>query len=275
MIHTQDIQCRNCMCGSEKNQDFIRPCLCTGSLKWVHRQCLDRWRVASMNNESFFKCDECGHYYSFVNNTQSEISWFPYARATFNCILDISMISVLCAFIIIMTSFTIYLVDHRNKYIPALVPYIPPEFTYMMSGCLIYLTVSGFITSISMLFTVSVLLLRRYHTHEDLSYGYRSYHYHRSIMWNEFYYYIFISDICGLIHKSPQSDSSIDHEDPISVFVAIMISTCVLLMFVGIFSFVLLVVLFSIYRIHYHFKHMKHKHMLKKFKIHYSQNSDT
>lgn len=61
---TQEIrECRNCH--SDEGDDLIAPCHCTGSIKYVHRSCLDAWRAYSPNESSFHKCDVCQFEYRF------------------------------------------------------------------------------------------------------------------------------------------------------------------------------------------------------------------
>jgi len=61
---TQEIiECRNCH--SEGGDDLIAPCLCSGSIKYVHRSCLDAWRAYSPNESSFTHCDVCHYEYRF------------------------------------------------------------------------------------------------------------------------------------------------------------------------------------------------------------------
>merc|ERR1719356_1928359 len=52
--------CRLCF---ESGGDLIAPCLCKGSSKWIHRECLNRWRVAGSNPMSLTNCCECGFQY--------------------------------------------------------------------------------------------------------------------------------------------------------------------------------------------------------------------
>ena len=44
-------QCRICL--EEDDKEYISPCLCKGSLKYVHRDCLKQWR--NMNNHNIEK----------------------------------------------------------------------------------------------------------------------------------------------------------------------------------------------------------------------------
>lgn len=53
-------QCRIC---HEYGGDLIKPCRCDGSVKWVHRDCLNRWRASRTNPRSLTNCCECGSQY--------------------------------------------------------------------------------------------------------------------------------------------------------------------------------------------------------------------
>ena len=57
--------CRICYDDSNK-QGMIVPCLCSGSMKWVHRTCLDEWRVSSKQERAFSHCCNCGSPYQLV-----------------------------------------------------------------------------------------------------------------------------------------------------------------------------------------------------------------
>lgn len=45
-----DRTCRICFCGPEEGR-LISPCLCKGSMKYVHLLCLQHWRTASANSK--------------------------------------------------------------------------------------------------------------------------------------------------------------------------------------------------------------------------------
>ena len=49
--------CKICHCGAEASNAFIKPCLCSGSLKFVHQQCLQHW-IKSSDTKS---CELCKH----------------------------------------------------------------------------------------------------------------------------------------------------------------------------------------------------------------------
>ena len=65
-VHLNDIEggkkCR--LCGSTENQeDLIKPCLCDGDRRYVHRRCLNRERALSTAPKAFTHCSTCQYEY--------------------------------------------------------------------------------------------------------------------------------------------------------------------------------------------------------------------
>ncbi|KAF9329503.1 hypothetical protein BG006_007414 [Podila minutissima] len=61
-------QCRICLGGVDEEDTLgrlISPCLCKGSMKYVHVECLNAWRERSPKQESHYKCDTCKYSFSF------------------------------------------------------------------------------------------------------------------------------------------------------------------------------------------------------------------
>ncbi|KAF9213599.1 hypothetical protein BGZ59_005120 [Podila verticillata] len=61
-------QCRICLGGVDEEDTLgrlISPCLCKGSMKYVHVECLNAWRERSPKKESHYKCDTCKYSFSF------------------------------------------------------------------------------------------------------------------------------------------------------------------------------------------------------------------
>jgi len=56
-------ECRNCH--TSGGDDLIAPCACSGSIRYVHRSCLNSWRAVSPNPNSFAQCDVCKNQYVF------------------------------------------------------------------------------------------------------------------------------------------------------------------------------------------------------------------
>ncbi|KAJ4486038.1 hypothetical protein J3R30DRAFT_3365990 [Lentinula aciculospora] len=61
-------QCRICLDGTDAEEELgrlIRPCLCRGTISYIHVKCLQRWRNSSQNQSAFFRCGMCGYSYRF------------------------------------------------------------------------------------------------------------------------------------------------------------------------------------------------------------------
>ena len=64
MADESDRCCRICFSSEETiSNRLFRPCLCRGSMRYVHMECLDTWRQTSANPQSFFQCDQCKFKY--------------------------------------------------------------------------------------------------------------------------------------------------------------------------------------------------------------------
>ncbi|KAF5385503.1 hypothetical protein D9757_005351 [Collybiopsis confluens] len=72
-------QCRICFEGADAEPDskFIRPCLCKGSMQYVHVHCLQRWRNSSQNRSAFYKCGQCGYDYRLARTRIVNIASNP------------------------------------------------------------------------------------------------------------------------------------------------------------------------------------------------------
>lgn len=61
--------CRICYDGEDSAANpLFRPCRCRGSMRWVHMECLNHWRLESANPRSYFECDSCKFKYRFGNH---------------------------------------------------------------------------------------------------------------------------------------------------------------------------------------------------------------
>jgi len=88
-----DRMCRICHAGEDEGK-LISPCKCKGSIKYVHIDCLDRWRKVSQNSKSYFQCENCHYKYNFQRTTISK-----YLKSTF--LLQITTFSVFFLLIIL------------------------------------------------------------------------------------------------------------------------------------------------------------------------------
>ena len=48
-----------------ENNQLISPCLCNGTSKFVHIECLETWRKINKDGPGFYKCMECRYKYNF------------------------------------------------------------------------------------------------------------------------------------------------------------------------------------------------------------------
>lgn len=46
------------------SKELIQPCMCTGTAKYVHRDCLDEWRANKLNRRAFTHCSVCNYMYT-------------------------------------------------------------------------------------------------------------------------------------------------------------------------------------------------------------------
>lgn len=63
-IEENEYTCRICFEPGVRT-DFIAPCACAGTSKWVHRGCLDKWRSVR-EDTAFAKCTECLTPYELI-----------------------------------------------------------------------------------------------------------------------------------------------------------------------------------------------------------------
>ncbi|XP_045450743.1 E3 ubiquitin-protein ligase MARCHF6 [Melitaea cinxia] len=54
--------CRFCRSEASSDRPLFHPCICTGSIKWIHQECLVQWMRYSRKEI----CELCGHRFSFM-----------------------------------------------------------------------------------------------------------------------------------------------------------------------------------------------------------------
>ncbi|KAK0464898.1 uncharacterized protein EV420DRAFT_1511853 [Desarmillaria tabescens] len=67
-VEADERQCRICLDGADAERELgrlIRPCLCKGSISYVHIKCLQQWRNTSTSQSAFFSCPQCHYKYRF------------------------------------------------------------------------------------------------------------------------------------------------------------------------------------------------------------------
>ncbi|OBZ79043.1 E3 ubiquitin-protein ligase MARCH11 [Grifola frondosa] len=89
-------QCRICLDGEDSELGrLIRPCLCKGSISYVHVKCLQRWRNTSPSRSAFYSCPQCGYHYHFARTRVVGIATNPVAVAAVSSVFF--TILVLCS----------------------------------------------------------------------------------------------------------------------------------------------------------------------------------
>lgn len=58
-------------------EELIAPCECKGTMRFVHRGCLNQWRTASPRSDSFTRCEQCFASYTFKHNWITSILTHP------------------------------------------------------------------------------------------------------------------------------------------------------------------------------------------------------
>lgn len=66
---TEESEVRACRICFEQDSDeanpLISPCKCSGSCKYVHRDCLRRWREEGVTETTFYQCEICKFKYQY------------------------------------------------------------------------------------------------------------------------------------------------------------------------------------------------------------------
>lgn len=70
----EEKQCRICLEDDNPN-DMINPCLCKGTQKYVHRECLNQWRSVNVNPKAFTHCTVCNYEYKTITIDSGNIKF--------------------------------------------------------------------------------------------------------------------------------------------------------------------------------------------------------
>lgn len=55
----ENVMCRICLMLEKNNDEYITPCGCKGTMKYVHRKCLKTWRYRGKKLEEIKRCEQC------------------------------------------------------------------------------------------------------------------------------------------------------------------------------------------------------------------------
>jgi hypothetical protein len=140
----EEVICRCCHGGFEEGEDFIAPCRCAGSIKFVHRHCLDTWRAVSQNPDSFYRCDICHDSYQFEQlASKNSTNYCSYMKYGFLVTVDISVILLIWQALVVLCAVFVHFVDHNNvrmKKFPAGAPVLGVDYLF---GLLLFFLLLG------------------------------------------------------------------------------------------------------------------------------------
>jgi len=104
-------ECRICF-DEDIPENFITPCLCRGTNKYVHEECLQNWRLMAENPENIIKCPSCNFNYLIKKKKKELCPYFKiYAKKIGTNMKNIFMINM--SYLIIL-SIIIYLFNNFN-----------------------------------------------------------------------------------------------------------------------------------------------------------------
>ena len=84
--------CRLCMNASNE-EELIAPCGCDGHNKWVHRSCLNSYRIFYNDPVAFGKCLVCGVDYTYKHVVEHSIGWLI-TKMIFKLIFQVTMLFI-------------------------------------------------------------------------------------------------------------------------------------------------------------------------------------
>ncbi|XP_073154345.1 uncharacterized protein [Henckelia pumila] len=110
---TEDqIQCRICL--ETDGRDFIAPCKCKGTSKYVHRACLNHWRAVK-EGFAFANCTTCKAPYYLRADNFPDRRWRT-LKFRFFVTRDITFIFLAVQMVIALLAYLVYLIDGSQQF---------------------------------------------------------------------------------------------------------------------------------------------------------------
>eukprot|EP00040_Diaphanoeca_grandis_P034109 m.210162 g.210162 ORF g.210162 m.210162 type:complete len:328 (+) comp33065_c0_seq5:101-1084(+) len=134
-------ECRFCF---EGDPDLIAPCLCSGSSKYIHRKCLDRWRTTTIQPNAFTQCTTC--HFEFKTTAQPTCIT-PETKYQLMIARDIASVIVILLGLIGLVGLMTYYSDRKAANIPLLFNEMGMDNTtgaYILASIVIFLAIVGF-----------------------------------------------------------------------------------------------------------------------------------
>jgi len=144
-------ECRICLESSERKQ-LIAPCACSGTQKYVHRSCLDRWRT-TREDRAFSRCTECLKDYGLIcsNNNLPQLN--RNRKFRYYCLIsrDIFALFLFLQVIFMTMGFLMKAVDSSNngQLLKLFGMTSSPSVFYYVTGLVVSLAILGLLSSIA------------------------------------------------------------------------------------------------------------------------------
>jgi len=75
-------ECRICFDIETEKNKFISPCRCSGTSKFVHIKCINKWRNVNKGKDAYDKCMECRENY--IIKRKYRVEYYPFELETLN-----------------------------------------------------------------------------------------------------------------------------------------------------------------------------------------------
>jgi hypothetical protein len=139
----EELACRICMEPGPRS-DFIAPCACRGSSKWVHRECLDKWRT-TREDRAFSRCTECLASYKLVARSADTFQTKCLRRTKFGCYVfrDLSLSFAGVQLVIALMAWVVATSDSSGTLVNYFHAAAWPTLFYYCCGWVVFLSSLG------------------------------------------------------------------------------------------------------------------------------------
>ena len=149
--HDVEFSCRICLEAGTRN-DFIAPCQCRGGSKWVHRDCLNRWR-STREDRAFSKCTECLAQYKLVCLVENDTNYAKLKRRLrfiMYVTRDVGLALLFTQVLVVSMALLFYLFDGKRACLEAMHMEGHVRTFYYLGGLFLFLATVGMFSAISM-----------------------------------------------------------------------------------------------------------------------------
>lgn len=118
-VEDEERLCRICLEDDEPDT-MISPCMCRGTSKWVHRSCLDQWRIHE-RDRAFSQCTECNFTYHMEakGGRDHEVMW-RHAKFYMLVSRDILLVTLALQAVISFFGWIVYRIDTNDDIVDLL-----------------------------------------------------------------------------------------------------------------------------------------------------------